>query len=185
MRQARANTGAAAAGRAERPTGIKGAILQLLPIILFLFFAFSNTIFDLLSTALSTPDPKFSFVKTSHFSHERITANGVSVHYFVNPAQFTVHPIYTSSHPNNGDKKISKTSGTAASPGMRRFEKGIEERWVNWKYGECVKAKERLSRKVDSMTGLFGIGTDWEAVRKVQNERIESCDELRSKGYQV
>jgi DnaJ family protein B protein 12 len=141
-----------------------------------------------LAAALTTPDPKYSFVKSSHYSYERVTG-GVSVHYFVNPTQFAVHPIYTTSHPTGGDTTktpvVMRSSGSSASPTMRRFEKGIEERWVNWKYGECVKGKERLARKVDAMTGLFGIGTDWEAVRKLQKEQIESCEELRSKGYQV
>ncbi|KAG8854944.1 hypothetical protein FRB91_002922 [Serendipita sp. 411] len=159
--------------QAEGPRGFKGVFLQLLPIIMFLLLAFSNTIFDLLSSAVSTPDPSYQFAESSHHSLARTTGGRFKVQYFVNPLQFTTHPMSTSD------------SGNARSPQLQRFEKGVEERWVNWKYSECVRSKEIVERQVENLRGIFGIGADWEKIDKLRKETIPSCEELRKKDIRI
>ncbi|KAG8851693.1 hypothetical protein FRC20_001675 [Serendipita sp. 405] len=159
--------------QAEGPRGFKGVFLQLLPIIMFLLLAFSNTIFDLLSSAVSTPDPSYQFAESSHHSLARTTGGRFKVQYFVNPQQFTTHPMSTSD------------SGNARSPQLQRFEKGVEERWVNWKYSECVRSKEIVERQVENLRGIFGIGADWEKIDKLRKETIPSCEELRKKDIRI
>ncbi|PVF98102.1 DnaJ-domain-containing protein [Serendipita vermifera] len=185
----RQNTaGGPATQQAERPVGIKGAILQLLPIILFLLLAFSNTIFDIVFSVFSTPDPSYSWHKSPQYSHSRTTGGNLGVEYFVNPKQFASHPMYTSgSNPSQHKEGEIPTSfddpPSSRSPSLRRFEKNIEERWVNWKYSECVREREFIDRKVDSLSGVFGIGANKEAIKKLRNTKLVSCEELKSKGY--
>ncbi|CAG8763837.1 10797_t:CDS:2, partial [Acaulospora colombiana] len=164
-------------GPAERPVGIKGAILQLLPIIVFLLLAFSNTIFDLVFSAFTTPDPSYSWYKSPQYSHPRTTGGNLGVEYFVNPKQFASHPMYASgsyaSQHKEGEIPGSfNDPPSSRSPSLRRFEKNIEERWVNWKYSECVRERELIDRKVDSLRGVFGIGADKEAIKKLRNTKL-------------
>jgi DnaJ homolog subfamily B member 12 len=185
----RQNTGgAAAAQQAERPAGIKGAILQLLPIIIFFLLAFSNTFLDLLFSAFTTPDPSYSWYKSPQYSHSRTTGGNLGIEYFVNPKQFASHSMYTSGsyaaqHKEGEIPNAFTDPPSTRSPSLRRFEKNIEDRWVNWKYSECVREREYIDRKVDSLRGLFGIGADREAIQKLRSTKLESCEELKSKGY--
>lgn len=184
VRQAGAHAANGGAQAADRPRGFKAAVLQLLPIIIFLVLAFSNSLFDILGSLFSTPDPNYSFTPTGHLSLGRTTGGRMDIPYFVNPTQFAAHPyanpvgLETTSTTNTKEKK---------SYGLRRWEKTIEERWVNWKYNECVTFRERIDRQIESHQGLFGLGTDWEAVAKLKEQRkgIESCNELKGKGYAI
>jgi DnaJ homolog subfamily B member 12 len=180
-----------AAAQADRPRGFKGIVLQLLPIIIFFAMAFSNTLFDIFASVFSTPDPTFSFVPTPHLSLGRTTGGRMDIPYFVNPTQFAAHPYATppvteqpSSKTEDGQVKEVKERRSA---GLRRWEKGIEERWVNWKYNECTLSRERIDRQIEAHRGVFGLGTDWEAVNKLREQRktVETCNELKEKGYSI
>ncbi|KAG8832962.1 hypothetical protein FRC17_000229 [Serendipita sp. 399] len=164
----------AGAHPAEEPRGPKSVFFQLLPIVMFLLLAFSNTLFDLLISAFSTPDPSYQFVKTTHYSLGRTTDGQFKVDYYVNPEQFTSHPIYAATN-SEGER----------SSGLRQFEKGVEERWLNWKYSDCTRSKELVERKVENLHGIFGIGADWEKIKKLRAEPIPSCEELKAKNIRV
>ena len=187
VRQAGAQAGNGAQAQAERPRGFKAAVLQLLPIIIFLAMAFSNSFFDILGALFTTPDPNYSFAPTSHLSAGRTTGGRMDIPYFVNPTQFAAHPFANPVGLETTSNSAAANAKEKKSHGLRRWEKAIEERWVNWKYNECVVARERIDRQIESHHGLFGIGTDWDAVTKLKEQKkgIEQCNELRAKGYAI
>ena len=45
-----------------------------------------------------------------------------------------------------------------------------------------AERKSILERFKNQEVGLFGLGTDWEKVRRINDEPIPSCDELRKLG---
>lgn len=53
------------------------------------------------------------------------------------------------------------------------------------KYNECARTKEYVERKVESMRGVFGIGADWEGIKKLRKEKIPACEALKEKGYRI
>lgn len=164
----------------ETPRGFRGILLQLFPILFFLFMAFSGTFFDLFASYFTTPDPSYAFIHTPHFSLARSTGGKLDIPYFVHPESFHAHPVYT------GTKEAtSKVNGEVKSAELKRFEKGVEEKWVNMKYNECARTKEYVERKVESMRGVFGIGADWEGIEKLRKEKIPACEVLKEKGYRV
>ncbi|KIM26207.1 hypothetical protein M408DRAFT_197372 [Serendipita vermifera MAFF 305830] len=175
----------AAQEQAERPRGFKATALQLLPIIFFFVLAFSNSLFDIVGSFFTTPDPIYSFAPSPHYSMGRTTGGPMDIPYFVNPGQFAAHPF---ANPVGLETTNTPTSGKEMkSYGLRRWEKTIEERWKHWKYNECAVARERIDRQIDSHLGLFGLGTNWEAVNnlKEQKKKVEACNELREKGIHV
>lgn len=163
----------------EAPRGIKGMLLQLFPILFFLFMAFSGTFFDLFASFFTTPDPTYSFAYSPHFSLVRTTGGKLDIPYFVHPESFHAHPIYASTNEAGSNSKEVK------SPELKRFEKGVEEKWINMKYNECARTKEYVERKVESMRGVFGIGADWEGIKKLRKEKIPACEALKEKGYRI
>jgi len=115
----------------------------------------------------------------------------MDIPYFVNPSQFAAHPYSTPlSATEQANSKAADNGGQAKerrSAGLKRWERTIEERWVNWKYNECTLSRERIDRQIENHRGVFGLGTDWEAVKKLRDQRknIETCNELREKGYSI
>lgn len=69
--------------------------------------------------------------------------------------------------------------------GFKQFEKSIEVHWVRKLQNECQYYKEIRETKKRNLMGFLGIGADWEAIKKLDQERIESCDGLRELGYVV
>ncbi|KAG0152529.1 hypothetical protein CROQUDRAFT_649963 [Cronartium quercuum f. sp. fusiforme G11] len=66
---------------------------------------------------------------------------------------------------------------------FRKFEQGVENAWVRKLQSECHYAREIRDSKKRNAMGFLGIGADWEAIRKLDAERIPSCDGLRDLGY--
>lgn len=122
----------------------------------------------MLAGFVTTPDPAFSLQASPRFSLGRETA-GIRVDYWVNPEQWEGHPF----------------SRGESSP--QRWEKQIEQRWVSWKYDECVRSRERIDRRIEAQHGVFGFGTNWDEVKRLKEERsqVPSCQDLRNKGYLV
>lgn len=158
--------------------GLKGALLQLLPIFFFLFVTFGSGFLDIISSLLTTPNPGYAFAATSHYNLGRVTQGNLKIPYWVNTQEFTVHSM------NTGTSQDARAS-QERSPGLKRFESSIEERWQNWKYNDCVRGRERIERKIENLRGFMGIGTDWEAIKKAKEEKVEACEELRSKGFRI
>ena len=73
--------------------------------------------------------------------------------------------------------------GTADKPLLYEFEKKVEDRYTQELLHHCQKGmRSKEMRKQDEM-GIFGIGTDWAKVKKIEEERIPSCDELKKLGF--
>ncbi|PIL25141.1 transporter [Ganoderma sinense ZZ0214-1] len=162
----RANPGA----QQQRPEEPRSIWMQLMP--LFLLFAFSllNALPNLFSTPV-TPDPRFSFSPSSRYNVER-TTGGLHVKYHVNAAEFSGHPIAAELARNDNQ----------AGPQLQQFETNVERAYTNELYGQCQRGLDRKQRRKDQEVGVFGIGTDWEEVKKIDVEPIESCDKLRELG---
>ncbi|KAI0675713.1 hypothetical protein C8Q78DRAFT_963027 [Trametes maxima] len=158
------------APREQPPAEPRSIWVQLLP--LFLLFAFSllNALPNLFSTA-PTPDPRFSFNPTSRYNVER-TTNGMHVKYHVNAAEFSGHPIAAELARNENKP----------GPALRKFENNVERAYTQDLFAQCQRGIDHKQRRKDQEVGLFGIGTDWEKVRKIEQEPIESCNKLKSLG---
>ncbi|KAJ8482606.1 hypothetical protein ONZ51_g5250 [Trametes cubensis] len=157
--------------RQERPAAEPRSIwVQLLP--LFLLFAFSllNALPNLFAST-PTPDPRFSFQPSSRYNVERTTGD-MHVKYHVNAAEFSGHPIAAELARNENKP----------GPQLRKFESNVERAYTQDLYAQCQRGIDRKQRRKDQEVGLFGIGTDWDKVRQIDEEPIESCDKLRSMG---
>lgn len=150
----------------------RSIFMQLLP--LFILFAFSlvNMLPNLFSIP-ATPDPRFSFQQTSRFNVERSTG-GLGVKYHVNAAEFSGHPIAA---------ELARNDKKAGGPELRKFEGNVERAYTQELYSQCQRGMDRKERLKEQEVGLFGIGTDWDKVKRIDAERIESCDELRRLGF--
>ena len=99
------------------------------------------------------------------------TTGGLGIKYHVNAAEFSGHPIAA-------ELARNKEPG----PSLRRFESTIEKIYTQDLYAQCERGLDRKERLKNQEVGLFGIGTDWEKVRKIDQEPIAACDELRKLG---
>ncbi|KAI0708818.1 hypothetical protein C8T65DRAFT_718421 [Cerioporus squamosus] len=169
FRTTRVRTNARQQERAA-PAEPRSIWMQLLP--LFILFAFSllNALPSLFSTP-PTPDPRFSFAPSARYNVER-TTGGLNVKYHVNAAEFSGHPIAAELARNENKP----------GPQLRKFEGNIERAYTQDLYAQCQRGLDRKQRREDQEVGIFGIGTDWDKVKKIREEPIESCDKLRQMG---
>jgi len=144
--------------------------MQLLPLLLILAFSFLNFLPSLFTTP-PTPDPRFSFSPTRQYNIERQTG-GLGVKYHVNSAEFSGHPIAAELARNENK----------AGPELRRFEKNVEQVYTQDLYAQCQRGLDRKQSRKDAEIGVFGIGTDWEKVKRIQEEPVESCEQLKKMG---
>lgn len=164
----RTNTG----GAQQQAEGAQGhsLLMQLLPLILLIGFSFLSAIPDLFSTSI--PDPRYSFSSTSRFDVERQTGR-LGVKYHVNGLEFNKHPRIAADIAGSNYRQ-----GSALS----EFEGKLERIYTNNLYGECQLGVENRQRRRDAEVGVFGIGTDWEKVKAIEAEKIDSCEELKRLG---
>jgi DnaJ homolog subfamily B member 12 len=104
---------------------------------------------------------------------ERQTS-GLGVKYHVNNVEFSNHPAIAA------DLKTSVTSTRGKA--ILRFESNVERVYTQDMYAQCQRGLERKERRKDREIGFFGVGTDWEKVKDIENEPVESCEELRRLG---
>lgn len=163
----RTNAGQQARQQAE-PRSI---FIQLLP--LFILFAFSllNAIPSLFGPT-EVAQPNFSFTKSPRYGIERHTVDH-NIKYHVNAAEFSGHPIAAELARNN----------QKPGPETRRFERTVEHAYRADLYSQCQRGVDRKERMKNQEVGIFGLGTDWDKVRKIDQEPVESCDELRRLGW--
>jgi len=147
----------------------RSMIMQLLPLFILFGFTLLNALPSLFSMP-TTPDPHVSFSTSSRFNVERRTA-GLGVKYHVNSAEFTGHPI-------GAELARDKTGG----PLLKTFERKIERDYTQSLLNDCRRGMRRKETRKEEEVGIFGIGTDWNKVKGIEEERIPSCDELRSLG---
>ncbi|KAI0766710.1 DnaJ-domain-containing protein [Trametes elegans] len=167
FRTTRMRTNARPERRAEEP---RSTWVQLLPLLLLIAFSLLNALPNLFGST-PTPDPRFSFQPSARYNVER-TTGGLHVKYHVNAAEFSGHPVAAELARNDNQP----------GPQLRKFETNVERAYTQDLYAQCQRAIDRKQRRKDQEVGLFGIGTDWERVRKIDEEPIESCDKLKSLG---
>lgn len=169
---------AGAQGREE--TSMRTLLAQLAPLIILFLFTFLSAIPNLFSSP-RVPDPRFSFAPSARFNMGRETS-GRNVKYFVNQAEFSAHPI----------GKDSEQSPSL----LGKFERAVEASYIDQIYMMCQRDQERQQRKKESKMclslrnhyfdlysspnfcrGFFGIGADWEAIKEISAEKLETCEE--------
>ncbi|KAH9913928.1 DnaJ domain-containing protein [Fomitopsis serialis] len=148
----------------------RSTFFQLLPLILLFAVSFLNFLPNLFGTP-ATPDPRFSFSPSMRYNMERQTG-GLGVKYHVNSGEFSGHPV-AAELARNGNKP---------GPELSRFEKTVEQVFTQDLYSQCQRGLDVKQRKRDQELGLFGLGTDWEKVKRIEAEPVPSCEQLKSMG---
>ncbi|KAG1907907.1 uncharacterized protein F5891DRAFT_997767 [Suillus fuscotomentosus] len=166
----RTNTGGAQAQQQGEGAQGRSLLMQLLPLILLIAFSFLSAIPDMFSTSI--PDPRYSFSPSTRFNTERQT-NGLGIKYHVNEHEFRNHRQIAADIAGGTHRR-----GSALS----RFEGQVEQVYTNTLYNDCQHGVDRRQRKRDAEVGLFGVGTDWEKVKAIEAEKIDSCEELKRLG---
>jgi DnaJ family protein B protein 12 len=77
--------------------------------------------------------------------------------------------------------KASSSSKTRG-PALKKFEDTVDQVYTRDLYNQCQRGLDRKNRLKENEIGLFGIGTDWEKVKKIEAEPIESCERLKQLG---
>ncbi|KAG1725725.1 hypothetical protein EDB19DRAFT_1754156 [Suillus lakei] len=166
----RTNMGGAQAQQQGEGAQGRSLFMQLLPLILLIAFSFLSAIPDMFSTSI--PDPRYSFSSSTRFNTERQTS-GLGIKYHVNEHEFKNHRQIAADIAGGAQRRGSTLS---------RFEGQVEHVYTNTLYGECQRAVDRRQRRRDAEVGIFGVGTDWEKVKAIEAEKIESCEELKRLG---
>ena len=150
---------------------LRNVLTQLAPLIILFLFTFLSAIPSLFG-ASGTPDPRYSFNPSPRYNAERQTQN-LNVHYFVNQAEFSAHPIA---------EEIAKvTAGTADGRAalLNRFERNVEHTYKEQLYMSCQRDEERKQRRKEQKMGFLGIGADLEAIKAIDAEVIPTCEEFK------
>lgn len=88
-----------------------------------------------------------------------------------------VHPVLKSAAPTPDEDAYRRA--------LARFELKVEKRYLELRYDMCARAIERRERAIDAKRGVFGIGADWEGIKKLKEEKIEACEEVKRWGVRV
>jgi DnaJ family protein B protein 12 len=169
----------------------RSMLLQLLPLLILFGFSLLSALPSLFGST-PVPDPRFSFQRTSRYNVERQTDN-LGVKYHVNSAEFMAHPVIGAELARDGvdvgkveraDEKAAKAKvkKQKRGPALHKFEHTIERVYTQDRYADCQRGVDRKERLKEQEIGLFGIGTDWEKVKKIEQEVVESCEELKRLG---
>ncbi|CDZ97232.1 Molecular chaperone (DnaJ superfamily) [Phaffia rhodozyma] len=169
--------------RARNPQG-NGAetesslLSQLAPMLILVLFSLISFLPNILNPPVQPPS--FSFAPRSpDFTTERLTSK-FSVPYYVNPAEFNRHPIFESIP---GSQKSNPKAGIYSSE-LRKFEEQeVELGYVKQLNSRCNADHERKQREIERHSGFFGVGADWEKVKNTQQQKLESCEELKRFGH--
>ncbi|KAF8659845.1 hypothetical protein AX16_001730 [Volvariella volvacea WC 439] len=179
--------------QADTPRSI---FVQLLPLLILFGFSLLSALPNLFTTP-PVPDPRYSFTSTPRYNVELATA-GLGVKYHVNNQEFMAHPVIGAELAKqgldvkklskqvkdkaSGDASLSSSSQVQRGPALAKFEGSVEKTYRQEMYSQCQRGLDRKQRLKDQEVGIFGIGTDWEKVKKIQEEVIPSCEELKRLG---
>lgn len=151
-------------------------LLALLPIGLLLLFILFSVIPSMFAGPYQ-PDPSYSFSPSAQFDTPRHTWQR-SVPYHVNRAEFEASDIYNSVPEH---KRQERNSGLFSSK-MRAFERGVEENHIRRLQAECQNFNALKNRKIRQEAGVFGLGADYDKIRKLRAETNGACEQLRRWG---
>lgn len=160
------------AGRPEE----QSPLLALLPIGLLLLFILFSVIPSIFSGPYQ-PDPSYSFQPSQQFDMPRHTWQR-SVPYHVNRAEFEASDVWNSIPEH---KRSDRNSGLFSSK-MRAFERGVEENHIRHLQAECQNFNVDKNRKIRAEAGVFGLGADYDKIRKLRQETNPACEQLRRWG---
>ncbi|KAL5513305.1 HLJ1 [Sanghuangporus vaninii] len=155
-----------AQARGQEEMSIRTLLAQLAPLIVLFLITFLSAIPNLFSSP-RVPDPRYSFTPSSRFNMGRETS-GHNVKYFVNPAEFSAHPI----------GKDSEQSSTKSGL-LDKFERTVESDYTQQVLMLCQRDQERKQRRKEAKMGFFGIGADWDAINAINAEKPETCEEYK------
>lgn len=159
-------------GDAQRAEAAQpNSLMRFLPILILFLFPLLNALPSLFMPA-TTPDPHFSFTPSQRYNVERHTS-GLGIKYHVNGPEFSGHPTIAA-------ELARAQSGNA--PELRRFETDVERTYTRELYTQCQRGMDLKERRKEAEVGIFGIGTDWEKVKRIDQEPVESCQRLRELG---
>ena len=153
------------------PTQGRSMLTQLLPLIILFAFSFLSMLPDLFATP-TVPDPLFQFTKTPRFDLERQTDN-LHINYYVNSRDFHAHPKIAADIAAGQYRRGSSLS---------RFESNIEQVYTQNLWTQCQRDVNKRERRKEAEIGFFGVGTDWEKVKRIEAETFASCEELKKLG---
>jgi len=177
FRTTRMGGGFPRAAQQDQQAQPQSIFIQLLPLFILFGFSLLSALPNLFATP-PVPDPRFSWESTQRYDTARHTAaRGVSYH--TNALEVMNHPVIGPEFRRQGvDLKKYKAEDIKSGPELAKFEAGVERTYINEVYAQCRRALDRKERLRDAEVGLFGIGTDWEKVKQIENEVIPSCVEF-------
>ncbi|KAG6891597.1 hypothetical protein C0992_002636 [Termitomyces sp. T32_za158] len=170
-------------GQTHRQPGAadqRSLLIQLMPLLILLAFSLLSALPSMFGTA-PIPDPRFSFQPSARYNLARQTGE-IGVKYHVNKAEFLGHPVLGAELAREGNSGQSSGKTGQRGPGVTKFEKTVDRAYTQDLYVQCQRGMDRKERAKEQEIGLFGIGTDWEKVRTIEKEVIESCEELKRLG---
>ncbi|KAF8347870.1 hypothetical protein F5887DRAFT_669752 [Amanita rubescens] len=169
--------GGQARARNVQVNDTRSIFVQLLPLIILFGLSLLSALPSIFTTA-PVPDPRYSFRGTHRYHVERQTEQ-LGVPYFVNAAEFAKHPVI-------GAEIAREKAGSTQGTEKLRSRLSLKETWNRHirKIYTCSvnEVLIRKERRKEAEVGIFGIGTDWEKVREIEQEKVESCEELKRLG---
>jgi DnaJ homolog subfamily B member 12 len=163
--------------------GGRSIFIQLLPLFILFAISFLSSLPNLFATP-PIPDPHYSFVGTARYSVPQHTDN-LGITYHINAGEFMSHPAIGAELLRQGvDLRKSNTPVEKGKkgPAFTKFEQNVDHVYKDRLIRECRAGMDRKERLKEQEIGLFGIGTDWEKVKQISAEVVESCEELRRLG---
>ncbi|KAF9530448.1 hypothetical protein CPB83DRAFT_810841 [Crepidotus variabilis] len=168
--------GGAAAGHTDAPANPRSIFVQLAPLLLLFAFSILSNIGSFFAES-PIPDPRFSFSHTTRYNTQ-MESGLLGVQYYVNPTEFSSHPKIGAEMAKAG-MKVVRGKGKQRGPYLQDFEERVEQFYVNDLFHQCSRASERKQRQREQEVGVFGWGTDWEKVKQIESEVIQSCEEYK------
>jgi DnaJ family protein B protein 12 len=158
----------------QEPATPRSLFVQLLPLLILFAFSLLSALPNMFSTP-SVPDPRFSFEASTRFNLKR-TTQALGVQYHVNSAEFSRHPIAAEI------ARSGQSDGPQSVPSLRRFEENVDQAFTRETYAVCQRGLDSKQRRKEQALGFFGIGADWEKVKQIDAETVESCETLKQMG---
>jgi DnaJ homolog subfamily B member 12 len=100
----------------------------------------------------------------------------LGIQYHVNSAEFSRHPIAAEIARSGQSDKLQ------SMPTLRRFEENVDRAFTRETYAVCQRGLDSKQRRKEQALGFFGIGADWEKVKQIEAETVESCEKLKAMG---
>ncbi|KAI0312398.1 hypothetical protein OF83DRAFT_1067203 [Amylostereum chailletii] len=169
------------AAEAQTPRSI---LTQLAPLLILFALTLLSALPNVFEAA-PRPDPRFAFAPSAQFNVERTTP-ALGVAYHVNAAEFAGHPVAAEiarvRELGEGTGGKGDSNKKVDTPYLRRFEQKVESTFAYEMRVGCERGLQSKQRRKDHEIGLFGLGTDWEKVKRIEEEAVEACEALKSKG---